>query len=93
MHMACSAVGAVDRRGQQNTLFVTFAGVPNDLEHTEANFFAEFYGFFVLTSRLDAQISRFGNFRANRRQIIPIALPLAYTRGVIMWKIREYLTV
>ena len=31
-HMACSAVGVVDRRGLQNTLFVTFVGCAKRFE-------------------------------------------------------------
>ena len=33
--------------------------------HTEANFFAEFDGVVVLMSRLDAYISKYGDFCAN----------------------------
>ena len=38
----------------------------------------------MLTCRLDAQISRSGDFRADRRQTTAIALPLAHARGVIV---------
>ena len=36
-HMACSAVGAVNRCGQQNTLFVMLVGRAKDSKHTEAS--------------------------------------------------------
>ena len=81
-HTACSAVGVVDRCGKQNTLVVTFVGRAKWFRAYWSQFSAEFYGFVVLTSRLDAQISRSGDFPADRRQTKPIALPLAHAHGV-----------
>ena len=53
-HMACSEVGAVNRHGQQNALFVTFVGHAKQFEAYWSQFFSKFYGFVALTSRLDA---------------------------------------
>ena len=47
-HMASSAVGAVDRRGQQNTLFVMFVVRAKQFQAYWSQFFAEFYRFVVL---------------------------------------------
>ena len=47
-------VGRVDRRDQQNTLFVTLMGLAKGIEAYWSPFFADFDRFIVLTCRLDA---------------------------------------
>ena len=55
-HMAYSAVGAVDRRGQQNALFVTFVGCAKRFQAYLSQFFAEFYGAYESLGCLDLEI-------------------------------------
>ena len=61
-------MGTVDRRGyggQQKALFVTLVDRIPRFEAHWSRFFAEFNWFVVLTSRLDAYISIYGDFCAN----------------------------
>ena len=44
----------VDRRDQQNTLFVTFMGRAKQFEAQRSQFFTDFDGLVVLASRSDA---------------------------------------
>ena len=55
-HMAYSilGLGAGDRRGQQKALLVTLVGHAKGIEAYLGQFFADFDGFIVLTSRSDA---------------------------------------
>ena len=62
-----STVGKVDRRGQQNALFVTLVGLANGIEAYWSQCFDDFDRFIVLTCRSDTYISRSGDFRADRQ--------------------------
>ena len=81
-HMACSEVGAVDRRDQQNVLFVTFVGRANDLKHTEASFcrILQICCAYELLGCLNLEIWQFS---CGRQQTKTIALPLTHAHGVI----------
>ena len=88
---AWPAVGTVDRRGQQNALFVTLVGrTKGESKHTEAKFCRFWRIHFAYESLrcLNLEMLRFSWWRQTaqqrRRPTKPIALPLAHARGIIL---------
>ena len=75
-------VGRVDRRDQQNTLFVTLVGLAKGIEAYWSQFFADFDRFIMLTCRSDAYILRSGDFRAdNNSRTNQLLYPLRMRTG------------
>ena len=65
-----------------NARFAMLVGCAKGFKAYLSQFFAGFDRFVVLTSGLDAYISRSEDFCGDDRQTKPIALPLVHARGV-----------